>query len=113
MRPVPFVLVTDMDRSIEWYGTVLGSASVLTASPYWSELEIGGAVLALHRADQIQPGGAAGIAFVVEEPLEALVVRLADSGIEAARGIEAEPFGRSMVLEDPDGFRFQVNEYGA
>lgn len=113
MKPVPFIYTTDMERSIEWYRTVIHHAKLVSESPYWSEFDIDGDVLALHATESISPGGAAGVAFVADEPLEALVSRLIARGIEPARGIADEPFGRSLVLEDPDGFRFQVNEYSA
>ena len=51
------------------------------------------------------------MAFTADERLEDLLARLAVAGIEPARGIADEPFGRSTVLQDPDGFSFQVNEY--
>lgn len=111
MKPVPFIYTTDMTRSIDWYRTVIPRATLTSESPYWSELDIDGAILALHGTDSISPGGGAGVAFVADEPLEALVARLTDAGIEPSRGVAEEPFGRSIVLEDPDGFRFQVNEY--
>ena len=111
MKPIPFVYVKDMERSIEWYTKVLGSPRLLSTSPYWSELESDGSVLALHGADEIEPGGAAGISFVVSETLEEFVARLESEAITPLRGIRDEVFGRSLVLEDPDGFRFQVNEY--
>ena len=111
MKPIPFVYVTDMDRAIEWYRTVLPSARLVSTSPYWSELDIDGSILALHGAASIESGGAAGIAFVANEPLEVLVERLATSDIAPYRGIGDEPFGRSLVLQDPDGFRFQINEH--
>lgn len=113
MRPVPFIYTTDMARSIDWYRAVIPSATLVSESPYWSELDVEGDVFALHGTESISPGGAAGVAFVADEPLEDLVSRLRTRGIEPARGIADEPFGRSLVLEDPDGFRFQVNEYSA
>ena len=111
MKPVPFIYTTDMARSIEWYRKVIPAATLVSQSPYWSEFDIDGARLALHAAQAITQGGGAGVSFVAAEPLEGLLDRLAAEGIEAARGIAAEPFGRSIVLEDPEGFRFQVNEY--
>ena len=111
MKPVPFIYTTDMARSIEWYRTVIRSATLVSESPYWSEFDIDGDVLALHATESIAPGGAAGVSFVADEPLEELLARLGDAGVEPLRGIAVEPFGRSIVLEDPDGFRFQVNEY--
>jgi catechol 2,3-dioxygenase-like lactoylglutathione lyase family enzyme len=113
MKPAPFIYTTDMSRSIEWYRAVIPEAELISESPFWSELDIDGDVLALHGTESISPGGAAGVAFVADEPLEHVLTRLRDAGIEAARGIADEPFGRSIVLEDPDGFRFQVNEYTA
>ncbi len=111
MKPVPFIYTTDMSRSIEWYRAVIPTARLVSESPYWSELDIDGDVLALHGAESITPGGGVGLSFVADEPLEAIVTRLRAGGIDPVRGIADEPFGRSLVLEDPDGFRFQVNEY--
>ena len=111
MEPVPFVYTTDMRRSVDWYRRVIPAATLRVESPYWSELDIEGLTLAFHAAESVSQGGAAGISFVVSESLESLLERLAEHGIEPVRGIQAEPFGRSIVLEDPDGFQFQVNEY--
>lgn len=113
MKPVPFIYTTDMARSIDWYRTVIPRARLTSESPYWSELDVDGDVLALHGTDAISPGGAAGVSFVADESLEDVLERLGEAGIEPLRGIADEPFGRSIVLEDPDGFRFQVNEYAA
>ncbi|HEY5651484.1 MAG TPA: VOC family protein [Acidimicrobiia bacterium] len=111
MRPIPFVYTTDMQRSIDWDRAVIPRARLASSSPHWSELEIDGATLALHGAEQVTTGGAAGVTFVAAERLENVVFRLAAAGIEPVRGIQDEPFGRSLVLEDPEGFRFRVNEY--
>lgn len=111
MKPVPFVYTTDMARSLDWYRTVIPTATLRSESPYWSELDIDGDTLALHASESVSPGGAAGISFVAIEPLEDLLARLEAVGIGPARGIQDEPFGRSIVLQDPDGFTFQVNEY--
>jgi catechol-2,3-dioxygenase len=48
---------------------------------------------------------------VTAEPLEAVLLRLADHGIEPQQGIQDETFGRSIVLHDPDGTPVQVNEH--
>ena len=111
MKPVPFIYTTDMTRSIAWYRTVIPNATLVSESPYWSEFDIDGDVLALHATESIAPGGAVGVSFVADERLEDLLARLGDAGVAPLRGITDEPFGRSIVLEDPDGFRFQVNEY--
>ena len=111
MKPVPFIYTTDMAQSIEWYRTVIPRANLVAEGPFWSEFDIDGATLALHGTESVTAGGGAGVAFVADEPLEDLLARLAGAGIEPVRGVADEPFGRSIVLEDPDGLRFQVNEY--
>ena len=65
MKPVPFIYTTDMSRSIGWYRTVAPNAELLSESPFWSELDIGGVTLALHAAETIVPGGGAGVAVPV------------------------------------------------
>ena len=111
MRPVPIVYVTDMDRSLAWYRALLPAAEQVSTSPWWSELSIGGAALALHAAESLEPGGHVGLAFEASEPLEAVVAALATAGIDPARAICDEPFGRSLVIEDPDGLKIQINEH--
>jgi uncharacterized glyoxalase superfamily protein PhnB len=111
VKPVPFVYTTDMRRSLDWYRRVIPSATLRADGPHWSELDIEGHTLAFHAAESLSQAGAAGITFVASESLEGLLERLAEHGIEPARGIQVEPFGRSLVLGDPDGFTFQVNEY--
>ena len=44
--------------------------------------------------------------MIAEQPLEA-VAGLAPP----ARGIADEAFGRSLILEDPNGLQIQVNEH--
>ena len=111
MKPVPIVYVTDMDRSLTWYRSVLPHAEVVSSSPFWSELSIDGAALALHGTESVTPGTQVGLAFEASGSLEDLVERLAADGIEPARGIADEAFGRSLVLVDPDGLKIQVNEH--
>jgi catechol 2,3-dioxygenase-like lactoylglutathione lyase family enzyme len=100
---MPIVYVRDMDASIAFYER-LGFA-VSSRSPMWSELRAGeGAVLALHAAGD--DAGRIELSMVAEQPLE----RVAEV-TTPVRGIADEAFGRSLVLEDPDGLRIQVNEH--
>lgn len=55
--------------------------------------------------------GRVELSLVATEPLEAVLERLGAAGIEPVRGISDEAFGRSVVLEDPDGTPVQVNEH--
>jgi len=111
MRPVPIIYVTDMDQSLAWYRAVLAGADVVSTSPWWSELSIEGAALALHSAETVSSGGRVGLAFEADGTLEHLIERLAALGIETEGGVTAQPFGRSLMLVDPDGLHIQVNEH--
>jgi catechol 2,3-dioxygenase-like lactoylglutathione lyase family enzyme len=101
---MPIVYVQDMDSSIAFYER-LGFAPK-SRGEMWSELAAGdGAVLALHKApaDHV---GRVELALVAEEPLE----RVAEL-VPPYRGIADEAFGRSLVVQDPDGMKIQVNEH--
>ena len=111
MRPLTIVYVTDMDRSLGWYRSLLPDAELVSSSPFWSELAADGGTLALHSTSSIEPGNQVGLSLVADQPLEAVGDQLATAGIDVARGIQDEPFGRSMVVEDPDGLRIQINEH--
>ena len=111
MRPVPIVYVTDMNRSLDWYRRLLPDAELVSTSEWWSELSSDGVSVALHGAESLEPGGHVGLAFEASSPLEDVVAALADGGIEPARAICDEPFGRSIVIQDPDGLKIQINEH--
>lgn len=113
MKPMPIVYVTDMEASLAWYTTLVDSATVVSSSPYWSQLDIDGAALALHYTDE--PAGPGphpvGLSLQAPAPLEDLYRRLAAAGTTPHREIADEAFGRSMVYRDPDGLLIQVNEH--
>ena len=112
MKLVTIVYVTDMVQSLDWYRTLLPTAQPVSTSPYWSELSLGdGSSLALHSANDLAAGTQLGVALQTDQSLEDLRSDLAAVGIEIARDIESEPFGRSMVIRDPDGLAIQINEH--
>ena len=112
MRLVTIVYVTHMDRSLGWYRRLLPSAGLVSSSPYWSELSIGdGASLALHGADDVAAGTQLGVALTADRPLEEVRNSLVAKEVEIARDIAPEPFGRSLVIRDPDGLAIQINEH--
>lgn len=112
MKLLPLVYVTDMDRSIAFYSKLLPASSVVTASPYWTELQVGGATLALHLAESVDHAGdGMGLGLDAATPLEDIVGQLAKAGITPSGEICAQPFGRSVSVEDPDGLVIQINEH--
>ncbi len=56
VKPVTIVMVTDMDRSLDWYRRLLPEALLVASSGYWSELSFGEASLALHITGAVEPG---------------------------------------------------------
>ena len=103
---MPIVYVRDMDESVAFYERLGFEVDVQRRSRHWTELKAGdGAVLALHSA-QGREAGRVELSMVAEEALERLA-----AAAPVARGIADEAFGRSLVLEDPNGLRIQVNEH--
>ena len=110
MRLQPIVYTTDTAATATWYATVLGIEPAYQ-SDVWTSFDTEGATLGIHRVEAVPERGRVELSLVTAEPLEAVVLRLADHGIEPARGIADEAFGRSLLLEDPDGTPVQVNEH--
>jgi len=105
MRLQPIVYVTDMAAATSWYSDLL-EAEPETASDHWTSFAIAGGHLALHLTDTVRPVGNVELSLVSSEPLETLVERIA-----SVREIAVEPFGRSVVVSDPDGTLIQINEH--
>lgn len=105
MKLQPIVYVTDMDRAISWYSTLL-EVEPANASSHWTTFAIGDGTLALHYNDVALPGGSVDLSLVAPAPLESVSDRVPGAG-----GIDEQPFGRSLVVIDPDGTKIQVNEH--
>jgi catechol 2,3-dioxygenase-like lactoylglutathione lyase family enzyme len=111
MKPFTIVYVTDMERSLAWYRSLLPDAALVSTSPYWSELSFGPASVALHSAAEVATGTQLGFALEADQPLEDILSSLTTRDVVVSKGISDEPFGRSMVIRDPDGLAIQINEH--
>lgn len=83
------------------------SANAATRPGSWVELPAAAGLLALHQATG--DAGDCELAFEADEPLEAVVARLAAAGYPAGPILD-ESLGRSVRVRDPDGVHVQVNE---
>lgn len=110
MRLQPIVYTSDTDSSVDWYANVLGIKPSYQ-SDMWTAFDLDGGTLGIHHVESLPERGRVELSLVTAEPLEAVELRLADHGIEPSRGIADEAFGRSLVLEDPDGTPVQINEH--
>ncbi|MDX2343526.1 MAG: VOC family protein [Acidimicrobiia bacterium] len=112
MKLLPLVYVTDMDRSVDFYSKLLPASSIVTTSPYWTEMQVGNASLALHISELVDHANdGMGLGLDAATPLEDVVVHLNEVGIRTAGEICAQPFGRSVTVADPDGLVIQINEH--
>ena len=110
MKLQPIVYTANTKAAVAWYGDVLGIKPSYQ-SDMWTSFDVGDAALGIHHVDELPERGRVEISLVTAEALEMVELRLADHGIEPKRGISDEAFGRSLVLEDPDGTLVQVNEH--
>lgn len=105
---VKFMLyVRDMPRAIAFYRDSFGGA-VVEESPYWSELEIAGSVIALHYDDTMESGAETGLIFKVAHLSLACDV-LRSKGCDIENTLNQTSEGIMLALcRDPDGNRFSV-----
>lgn len=111
MQPVTIVYVTDMDASLEFYQRLLPQTELVSRSPFWSELSLGVASIALHHTQEVSLGSQLGLALTADAPLETIQERLTAADIPFDATITAQPFGRSMTIRDLDGLPIQINEH--
>jgi catechol 2,3-dioxygenase-like lactoylglutathione lyase family enzyme len=107
VKVMPIRYCADVAESTRFYRALGLELGASTRPGGWVELPAAAGLLALHRA-----AGAAGeceLAFEADEPLEAVVARLAAAGYPAGPILD-ESYGRSVRVRDPDGVPVQVNE---
>lgn len=119
MRPMPIRYVRDVEAARRFY-QALGLEVDFTSRPprrgpsVWHELRgVAPAALALHRVDDADEHADTPVelAFVTDEPLEAVVDRLRAAGYEPASAVVDEAYGRSFTVRDPEGLLLQINEH--
>src|SRR5438552_15929263 len=98
---MPIVYVTDIERSLPFYQALGAKLTEKGWNKYWTELQYGDAILALHHwVEGVDGHGRVELAFVAEENLEQVVERLKEAGIPLYRSISDEDFGRSLQVKD-------------
>ncbi len=109
MKLQPIVYVTDMTRSVDWYTQVL-DATPTYSSEVWTAIAVGDATLGIHLTENRPAASNAQLSLIAEGPLKNIVNRLTAAGVAIDGAICDEPFGRSLVVRDPDGSPVQINE---
>lgn len=103
------VMVADMGRAVHFYAEAFG-ASVSSHTPYWSEVVVGGATVALH------PGGTGddretGLGFEVDDLDVALAWAVSHGGrvVDPARDRPSEGI-RIATIADTEGNILSIAE---
>lgn len=104
------VVCSDLDRSKQFYRTILELPVLTDASPRWVEFDLGeGRVLGLYANSEslgVRPGSVQ-LGFTVND-VDTFVVDAATAGVRVLQDPYHERSGRVAVIADPDGYPIQV-----
>jgi len=101
--------VTDMTRSVAFYGETLGLPQVGHAMEYWTEFEVGGMTFGVGTFEQIGKAGTAQSLALEVPDIAAYRERLKAAGFESTEPTETPVCFISMVT-DPDGNKIIVHQ---
>jgi predicted enzyme related to lactoylglutathione lyase len=103
------LLVSDMDRSIEFYMNVL-ELEMKSRTKEWTEFIKDGTVLALHptKFKDLRKDGVL-IAFKVSN-LDDFYKKVKSKKVKFVQEPTEEAFGKYAIIEDPDGYRISIVE---
>lgn len=107
---VVMLVCSDLDRSREFYRTVLGLKLVEDRSPHWVEFEIApGVKFGLHPRSEllaVRPGSLQ-LGFTVDN-VDRFVSDCASMHVPILQYPYDESFGRVAIISDPDGYPIQI-----
>jgi uncharacterized glyoxalase superfamily protein PhnB len=112
-RLIPFVRVTDVERSIGFYrelGFTVTSVFKYRERVSWAALESGGAELMLEGTNELIDPDRQGVLFYLyAEDLAGLRTRLLSAGVDAGPIEDGTPGPREeMQVVDPDGYVLMI-----
>ncbi|MFL6413984.1 MAG: VOC family protein [Nitrososphaeraceae archaeon] len=110
------LLVSDMKKSIKFYGNVLGMELKQHPSKDWVEFsKEGNTVLALHPIKKkskkrlIKKNNSMLVGFNISD-LEAVCSDLKKKRVKFYKKLTQEPFGKHAIIQDPDGHLISLAE---
>ncbi len=108
---VVWLPVSDMDKSLEFYGDTLG-LDIEQQEDDWSLVVAGAVRIGLNGRDQEHSGGEGGavIAFAVSDDIETAVSELSSAGVEIVGDVAEHPWGKVATFLDPDANELQLFE---
>ncbi len=104
------VVCSDLDRSKQFYRTILELPLIVDASPGWVEFGLGdGRVLALYATNDylaVRPGSVQ-LGFTVDD-VDSFVNDARVAGVRVLQEPYPQTTGRVAMIADPDGYPVQV-----
>jgi len=104
------VVCSNLERSRQFYRTILELPLRVDASPGWIELDLGeGRALVLYATNDylaVRPGSIQ-LGFTVAD-VDAFVNDARVAGVRILQDVYAQPAGRVATIADPDGYPIQV-----
>lgn len=103
------LLVSDMDRSVDFYKNVLG-LELKSKSNEWIEFVKSGTVIALHptKFKNLKKDGVM-IGFKVSN-LDDVYKKLKGKNVKFVKELKEEEFGKHTIIQDPDGYMISIVE---
>lgn len=100
----PMLQTSDMERTIAWYGDVLGFQCVSRMGDGWCHLKQGGVSLMFMRNDHLGAPHATATQYIYVDDVHAFWMTLKDR-VTAEWGPEDMSYGmREFAIKDPDGY---------
>lgn len=102
------VFASDMDAAVRFYTEVLGMRLINRFGNSWATIQAGASLtIGLHPASSKypKPGTKGGImlGLEIDEPIEEVLVKLAQHGVKVQGGVQSEAAGKFAHFEDIDG----------
>ena len=102
------VMVSNMDAAVRFYTETLGLKLTNRFGNHWATVEAGkGLTIGLHPASPKYPApgtkGAMMLGLEIDEPIETVIDRLRQKGVQITGPIVRDGQGNFVHLDDPDG----------
>jgi len=101
--------VQDMERAVDFYRNVLG-LKILFRGKEWSEFEIGGQRLALHKAASPCTTGGGAVVSLQAKPIEDTMEQLKKRGVRFVAELQVFPYGKLAAFLDSEENRIGLYE---
>jgi len=109
---MPIVYTREVARSIAFYEALGFQLTAHDRAFGWAELRLGACLLGIHAAAPDAPSEPpVAISFHSREPLEDVMIRLADRGLLPTDTITDVAYGRTFSVRDPDGRLIALAEH--